>query len=227
MILSCPLCQTRYLIAASVFVAGARNVRCVRCSHSWAAEAPKHIDPVASPPDVTPAPDTVVPIPSGSNLPVVFKKPLSPEMRYIIKAGIVTVVALILLLIFMFDRRDIADRWPFMEGFYDKIGLHIYYYGEGLTFVKVRSELVYDGGIMKLVIDGKVRNTTEKVQEIPNITATAIGADGQPIQSWQIDAPAIRVFPKENVPFHSSINAPKGTVTDINLRFIETKDDSQ
>ncbi len=114
----------------------------------------------------------------------------------------------------------------FLEPFYDTIGLHIFHTGEGLTIGSVRSELVYEDGIMKLVVDGKVVNTTKKVQLIPSIRASALGSDGKVMQDWQIDAPAATVKPGGEVPFRSSINAPKGTVVDINLNYIEKMPDA-
>jgi hypothetical protein len=82
---------------------------------------------------------------------------------------------------------------------------------------------MYEGGMTKLLVEGKIRNKTPYVQEIPPIKVDAIGADGQIIQSWQIDPPASRVFDGEGVTFRSSINAPQGNVTEINLSFVEIK----
>lgn len=45
------------------------------------------------------------------------------------------------------------------------------------------------------------------------------------MQSWQIDAPAARVFADEAIKFRSILNAPKGTVAEINLVFIEPKNE--
>jgi hypothetical protein len=176
--------------------------------------------------DVTPPPESVAPIPPGSNLPVVTKKPMPPKIRLILRAS-ATVLVLLFVAWFLLDRRSIAKDWPILEGLYDSIGLHIYHTGEGLSFIKVRSELRYDSGLTMLYVEGKIHNGTPNVQEIPDIMATAIGSDGSPMQSWQIPAPAIKVFGDENMPFHSSINAPKGTVSDINLSFIEKKDASE
>jgi len=111
-----------------------------------------------------------------------------------------------------------------MEKLYNATGLVIYHFdGEGLSLEKVRSELRYDSGLMKLVVEGKIHNSTEYTQEIPNILATALGPDGDVLQRWQIDAPALRVSPGESMPFRSAINAPKGTVVDLNLSFSEIK----
>jgi predicted Zn finger-like uncharacterized protein len=229
MILGCPFCNTRYLIPANVFAAGPRRVRCARCFHDWQAELPKEVDaipaspsPVISPLSSEPPPMAPRPIPPGSNLPVLPRSPMPASLRRILLAG-AAAAALILLGWFVFDRREIAGRWPKLETFYEKAGLHIYHYGEGLSLENVRSELRYDGGIMMLTVDGTIYNRTKNVQEIPNIVASAIGPDGNVLQNWQIDAPKASIAPDEGVPFNSSIPAPKDKVTEAIFNFVEKK----
>lgn len=226
MILVCSFCKTRYLISAGVFAQGPRRVRCARCSHSWEADLPKEIDAVMPPViDLTPIPETVAPIPPGSNLPVIQKRSLSPRMLLVLEIG-EGVIILIILLILILCRQGIAGMWPRID-LYNAIGLHIAHSGEGLSLDNVRSELRYDSGIMKLVVEGKIHNGTPYIQEIPSINAVAIGADGKPIQSWQIDAPAPKLDPDETIAFQSTINAPQGTIDEINLSFIEIKHDDK
>ena len=224
MILVCPACHTRYLISANLFTAGPRQVRCARCGHSWQAELPKEIDAVGTSPDadLTPAPETIPPIPPGSNLPALRKNPLSPGLWRALIGGAVAVLVLLVAGLLL-NRHEIAEKWPVTEAVYDTLGLPIAHYGEGLSFVGVRSELRYESGKMLLVVEGKIHNGSSKVEEIPAITATALGVDGKTVQSWQIDAPTARVLPEEDVEFHSSIDAPKDAVAEINLNFVETK----
>ncbi len=229
MILACPLCQTRFLIPASLFAAGPRRVRCARCLHSWLAEAPNHIDVVAPPADPVlpeaPLPSPL-PIPEGSNLPAL----MAPQWPKWMKKSIVLTFLIVIVglgLWLVLDRQSISKQWPRLEHIYDNIGLHIYYPGEGLTLMNVRSELKYEDGMMRLVTDGIISNTTDNTQKIPDLMAGAVGPGGEITQSWQIDAPAATVAPHGETPFHSMINAPKETVVNVNLNFIEPKDDSK
>lgn len=222
MILVCPLCNTRYLVQANLFAAGARTVRCAKCKHSWKAELPKEIDAVGVPPDQFP--ETGAPIPEGSNLPV----PIDDYPPLMSNKTALTIAASIfvpMLLWLIFDRQNLAHRLPFLEPIYDAVGLYIYYPGDELEFDQVRSELKYDAGLTELVLTGKIKNKTDKKQKIPNITAAAIGSDGGTIQSWQIDAPTATLAPGEDVAFTSSIKAPKKTVVNVILNFAEIKDD--
>lgn len=225
MILNCSFCHARYLVPASLFVQGPRRVRCARCSHQWTA----HLDAEAEKAekkdflDVELAPEAPNPIPPGSNLPTLIKKslPLWVKRILLITSG---AVGLILLLVFIFDRQNIAKHWPSLESFYETVGLHIVHVGENLKIENVRSELRYEDGAMSLVVEGKITNDTKKAQVVPAILASAVGPDGDVMQSWQIDPPAATVGAGSVLPFFSKINAPKGTVIEINLNFVETKD---
>lgn len=225
MILACPLCQTRYLVQAVLFAAGARQVRCARCKHSWMAEPPREIDVVAAPvPDPVPAPETAAPIPEGSNLPAIVSTPAMLLMQRLRLVGVPVMVALFGLWL-IFDRQYIVRHFGFMMPVYNAINLAVYLPGDELEFDQVRSELKFEGGITKLILEGRVKNKTQNRQKIPPIIAEATGPDGQIIQSWRIDAPTARLEGGEEVPFTSSLNAPKGSVANVNLTFAETKDD--
>lgn len=202
-------------------------MRCARCLHSWHHELPKEMDAVGATAvaDVTPEPQIIPPLPPGSGLPVPHHhgRTLQLVNRIIFFGGVLLLVGLLGWLIF--GRKEIVKDQPFMERFYDLIGLHIFRPGEGLSFVQARSEIKDDQGARLLAVEGKVKNGTDEVQLIPPIVATAIGADGNVIQSWQFDASAAKVFPGEAVKFNSFINAPSGNVREVKFDFVEPKED--
>jgi len=222
-----------------MFASGARTVRCAKCKHSWKAEPPVTIDVVGAPlPEPTPAPEAAAPIPAGSNLPALPKKTLWTDIVHKLHdihipfslgqglAAAAVVATSLMLIWFILDRQHIAHQWPSLEPIYNAIGLYIYYPGDGLEFDGVRSELTYDSGITKLILNGKIKNKTQKNQKVPPLMVEALGPDDSIIQSWQIDAPVATLGPDEEASFTSSINAPRGSVVHINLNFVETKDDN-
>ena len=222
MILVCPLCDSRYLIAASLFADGPRRVRCARCSHSWQVEAELPHASQVPPDNLTPAPETVTPIPEGSNLPAVQKSPYWAQ-----GGNLVLLIIGIILLFFMIClglmRENIVKEWPSLESLYNKVGLHIYRTGEDITIVDVKSEQRYEEGIMRLFVEGKLVNKTTNIQHVPDLIADAIGPDGEKMQSWQIASPAATLAPSESLAFSSSVKSPQGTIVQINLNFVESK----
>lgn len=57
MILSCPECSKRYIVAPETFGAESRRVRCANCGHVWLAEAPEDGHEIASTRHTGDAPD--------------------------------------------------------------------------------------------------------------------------------------------------------------------------
>jgi len=221
MIIACPFCKTRFLVAASLFAAGPRVIRCAKCKHSWQADGGEQAgaDGITVKETDHNESEQIV---SQSPAPQTYQPLFSPAIIKIAKTGVLVLCGLFLVW-FVLNRENIVRKISFLEPFYDALGLHIFHTGEGLNIRNVRSELVYQDGIMKLMVEGKILNISKKTQEIPPLKASAIGPDGQTMQDWQIDPPTAKVSAGEEVPFHSSINAPRGTVVDILLNFIETR----
>jgi len=221
MILACPSCQARYLVPVAHFATGPRMVRCARCTHAWIAEIPPEPGEMRAEQLSALAPaEAAKPLPPSSTIPTVYREPAFFRGHDWGAAGATLALALLLLWLAL-DRKDIAQNHPWTERFYDRIGLHIFHAGEGLTLEQVRSETRFEDGILQLAVEGQIHNSTDKPQPIPDILAAAIGPDDKVMQSWQIDAPAATVAAGESVSFASEIHSPKGMVVEINLHFIE------
>lgn len=268
MIVACPLCQTRFLVAAGLFTGGGRSVRCGRCRHVWMAEVGQQEQEASKPAAASGNGDQAAQLAAGSDaegktvsgqrggaagdtplgaLPIAGH-PLRQDMPpFALSAGAANTlssaaqgrrlpvwtkfaalagVALPLLGVLLWgvvDRRDIALRWPSMTTVYDGVGLDSHQPGDGIDFRDVKSELVYDGGILRLTVEGRLVNATEKEQKVPHILAVAAGSDGSAIQSWRIDAPVATLAPLATAPFRSTINAPREGVVNVNLNFVGRK----
>lgn len=118
------------------------------------------------------------------------------------------------------DRVRIVKAVPELSGIYSYFHLYISHSGKGLVFDQVKSELKYDGGIMRLYVDGNVHNATDEIQFVPDIVARALGPDRRIHQSWWVPSPTPTIAAEGNVPFHTEINVPMNhTIEDVYLEF--------
>lgn len=231
MILVCPLCQKNYLVQASAFAHGPRYVRCASCKHGWQAQRPDQPYVVSSafseklslPQDPSLASDNSANSEQG-NMPASIPSPLM-QIWLKVRWPFFFIIFAWTLSWLIIDRQHIGHRWPFLIPAYNAVDLYIYFPGDELEFNQVKSELKFENGITRLNLEGKIWNRTKYMQKVPAIIAQALGSDGSVIQSWQIDAPKATLAPNEEVPFASSINAPKGNVANMNLNFVESQDD--
>ncbi|MDE2029897.1 MAG: zinc-ribbon domain-containing protein [Alphaproteobacteria bacterium] len=232
MILECPSCHARYLLQIGLFAQGGRQVRCARCKYSWHATLPTNMDvfaapeppaqaskPVFSSSPASPPLGSAAPEHSFSaNLPAVIKKKGWRE-KGVLALKILAVLVLAVLWP-VFAREDIVKTFPSLRGVYEAAGLQVGRAGLGLKFEKVKSELKYDSGTMRLFVTGVVHNTTGETQFVPDIKARALAPDGSIVQSWWVAAPAPTIQGGAGVPFHTAVNAPMNkTIENVFLEF--------
>lgn len=165
-----------------------------------------------------------------ANLPAVrrrFNFRLPDLGKLNLKKHALTAVKIVLVLVFLLAwpvlaRDAVVRAVPGLHGLYEFVGLHIKQTGEGLGFRDVHSELRYDSGVMRLYVDGKIYNSTDEVQLIPDILAKALGADHSVIQSWWIAPPKPTIPVGGELPFHTEINVTsQQTIVDLYLEFKE------
>ena len=123
------------------------------------------------------------------------------------------------------DRDLIAKRWPATEMLYEVLGLASAHPGEGLILSNINSERRNEGNDTLLVVSGEnIITILAKTQNLPNLYAIALGADGRAILHWQIEAPVAKLDAGGSATFHSSQHAPADPVTEVNLSFVESAD---
>lgn len=232
------------MVQIGLFTSGGRRVRCARCGHEWHATLSTKTDVFVSLPE---APPVVVPVEAQAvtqthasfasasataiggaasilkrevvaNLPAVVKE--WNWKRFLLRGLGYATFAILLVAWPIYDRQPIVKAFPALRGIYESLGAHIPHSGVGLTFDQVKSELRYDGGTMRLYVDGVVHNSTAEIQFIPDIKARAIGPDQRIIQSWWVPAPAATVDAGGDAPFHTEVSAPmQRTIADVYLEF--------
>lgn len=249
MILTCPNCSARYLLSSSAVGEQGRDVRCAKCQHEWfqdvddvdvAETATQEADsdsPVSS--DISsdaipekpvaeeePIPDSVKPLPEGSNVPAYTADVLSgkPSMQAQI-TGYVAAAFLFLALIvggFAF-KAQLVNAWPPAAMIYEIASAPVSLKGEGLVMESLSATLLKDAeGQDVLVLKGRVINLTEKTVDVPPMIAVLRSTNGEDGESWIIDSPADQVAPGASFVFTSDYPAAPRGVGSVNLAFVPT-----
>lgn len=128
-------------------------------------------------------------------------------------------------LVFLLGHEIIIKHWPEMQRAYILVGLASEPTADRLILKDIHSERRYMDGAMHLVVNGEVLSQAQKTQVVPTILVEALGPDGQLIQSWHIKPPKATLPAGKSLPFASAIISPEGTVTEVNLSFIEQPHD--
>jgi predicted Zn finger-like uncharacterized protein len=241
MILICQSCAARYLVPASVFANGPRQVRCARCGKEWLAgvvdekpapqpkttepqkEKPveeKNAEELVAPPPLTEPLRVIPPIPPGSSVPAVWHRPwrrwILAFSKYAVALFVLVSVVFVLL-----SRDSIVARFPAAENFYRAVGYRVPAPGDGFSLQNISSERRFEEGNTVLSVSGDVRNDTSSHLAVPAIEISAMGASGSSVKTWVVEPPVEKLESGKSVMFRSVVPSPESAVAEITLRFVE------
>jgi predicted Zn finger-like uncharacterized protein len=224
MILSCPVCQTRYRVDEEALERpGGRTVRCANCGHIWhrtsafpEAAGSKHevkvedlrIEPAL---EVPPRPGQA----SGSALavPPRIETLLSPPRRRSAVGwlSLVVLLALAVMAAAVAARDAIVARWPPAAQLYALAGLPIEPPGAGLKIEKLTPTRTPDG----LTIEGDIANTARTPRDLPRLRVALQDAAEKEVQFKVIDPPKDRLAPGAVAHFKAQFEHPDNAATGV------------
>jgi predicted Zn finger-like uncharacterized protein len=222
MIITCPNCSIRYLLAAQALGAAGRRVKCSACNDIW-FQAPSEEERSGPPPEDIP--DSVKPIPEGSSVPAIARddQPIHLESPgrvggYAAAAAVAGIVFAFLL----FFHQSVAQAMPGSRFFYSIFGYELPVPGEGLEFDRITAIARTDPNKREVIaIEGKIVNMTHEYRDIPVMQAALRTRAGEIADTWMIAPPKATLDPGESITFRAlQDNAAPEDAAEVNIRFI-------
>ena len=228
MILTCPACETRYLIADGAIPSAGRQVRCASCKHSWFQPGPEESQreseqlplPPPSPPAaaVAPAPsmaanrmdaDDEEPAATDTSFEEAEPRPrwrlhVPPVWRWI-SLALLTLVALVLIGIGIVRYMGLE---PQLESMFTRPSTP-----ESrllLNVVRQPERRILESGNELFAISGRIVNPTNEEQKIPDIRAELRDAKGKLVYGWTITPPQRSLEARGSIEFNAAeVNVPR------------------
>jgi predicted Zn finger-like uncharacterized protein len=228
MILSCPACRTRYLVAeAGLRGRSGRTVRCASCGHTWhqaappelpanadAAEPEGRIEPAI---EVPPRPTPTLEVPPRPRAVPTLARRGNGRSRWRALRWLVVVVLLALALVagVVVARGAVVALWPPAARLYALAGLTVESPGTGLKIEKLVPSRTPDG----LVIEGDITNGGKTAQDVPRLRVTLRDAADKDVQFKIIDPPKLRLPPGVTAHFKTPFDHPEDAATGVVVTF--------
>lgn len=235
MILTCPSCSMRYLIADSAVPPEGRKVRCASCHHDWFQEGPQPesfeqiLEKEAENP-VEPIPEAVKPIPEGSNVParpedIPPREETPPSDRSALygrlagyAAAACVCVAVLGLIVAL--RTPVAKAWPPSLLLFDLVGASVPLPGDGLIIDRIKAVAEETKtGQGSLIVRGTIINLRSEEQDVPRVLATLWREDGSALESWIIDLPHEKIEGEGSFDFEAEYPGVPAEAQSVNLSF--------
>jgi predicted Zn finger-like uncharacterized protein len=220
MILTCPACSTRFLVAHTAIGGTGRRVRCAKCHQVWLARPPADVPP---PIGLTPSP-----LPAYGTIPDALPPPRypvpairRPRPRPWVVAGWLGLAAALLLIIggLVFAREQVMAQWPRTARLYALAGLSAEPPGAGLEFRQVKSERTEENGAAALVVEGEVANVSLVPRGVPTLRVVLHDRERHELQSVSVAPLQAELPPGGSLPFRALIPRPSEAATGLVVTF--------
>jgi len=183
-----------------------------------AMPAPDMREALGLPADVNDAEDKAAPSRSGRRAKTPARKPRRNTAR------VLSIFVLLLAVCgaagtAVFMKNEIMIWLPATERFYAMVGIVPEVLGRGLQIVEPTPKKEIDGNDEILIVEGEIRNVTEKPVEIPLMRGALLDAHGKELQTWTFTAAKSRIAPGENARYRTEFRNPPVEAESLDITF--------
>jgi predicted Zn finger-like uncharacterized protein len=212
MIVTCPVCSTRYVVDPRAIGAMGRLVRCANCAHTWhqlsqEEEAPRRIELTAPEPVVEHTP------------PGRIQLPALPRRKSRLPALLWTLYFLVLLGLIggglWLERDQVVAYWPAAAHYYELLGAAAPPAPTEIEIQKLTTSRDMQDGLETLVIQGEVVNMSKAARKLPKLKVILQDGEKHELQSWSFDVTDDEVPPGGIKPFRTSVAQPSAAVRGV------------
>jgi predicted Zn finger-like uncharacterized protein len=156
------------------------------------------------------------------------KEPKAPKPPSLVRRAVFSTpagLALITMLTIgaaIHQRVRVVTALPQSAALFSAIGLPVNL--RGIAIQNVASRLVEDNGAAILVVDGDLRNVTDKVLDVPRLRMALRDGGGQEIYVWSAQPDRTKLQPGETLNFRRRLASPHAEAKDVSVRFITKAD---
>lgn len=116
-------------------------------------------------------------------------------------------------------RAPLVAALPAVSPLFDAIGLHVPVPGEDLIIQNVGAWRKTEGGVERMLIQGEIRNDTDRMQSVPVLRAVIMDAAGVELQSAPYTPEAALLVPGDVLSFTYEIPNPGPNAMRVTVRF--------
>jgi len=158
--------------------------------------------------------------------PIPRRRPLGPEPKPSRRGRYIAIAAAVVFLLIIPGglvgaRAPLVSAVPAISPLFDAIGLHVPVPGEELIIQNVGAWRKTEGGVERMLIQGEIRNDTDRMQSVPVLRAVIKDAAGVELQSAPYTPEAALLVPGDILSFAYEIPNPGPNAVRVTVSFSE------
>jgi predicted Zn finger-like uncharacterized protein len=119
----------------------------------------------------------------------------------------------------VFMKNEIMIWLPATERLYAMVGMGPAVLGRGLQIVEPQPKKEVDGNDEILIVEGEIRNITEKPVEVPLMRGALLDAQGKELHIWTFTAAKSRIAPGELARYRTEFRNPPPEAQSLDITF--------